>query len=88
MTATKRAGLTIAAVAGALGILAGACVGVGVKDYAEFRSAVKAGASCSELFDIKGGFEGEPDEKRIERDLRGIGCVTAESLRTDRGGQG
>ena len=88
MTATKRAGVSIAAVAGALGILAGACVGVGVKDYAEFRSAVKAGASCSELFDIKGGFEGEPDEKRIERDLRGIGCVTAKSSRTDRGGRG
>jgi hypothetical protein len=83
MIATRRTRLTVAAVAGALGILASACVGVGVKDYEGFRSAVESGASCSQLIDIKSGFDGS-DEARMERDLRELGCTTAASSRTDR----
>jgi hypothetical protein len=86
MIGTTRTRLTVVAVASALGILASACVGVGVKDYEGWRSAVESGASCSELFDIKSGFEGTEDETRMERDLRAIGCTNAASSRTDRGG--
>jgi hypothetical protein len=82
---TRRQGmwLIVAAVVIALGILLNATVGVGVKDYGEFRSAVNAGASCSELIDIKNGFEGR-ERARMERDLREIGCTSTATSRTDR----
>jgi hypothetical protein len=56
---------------------------IGVKSYEEFRSAVKSGASCSQLWDIKRNFDGTADERRIEIDLREIGCRTARSSRND-----
>lgn len=56
---------------------------IGVKSYEEFRSAVDSGASCSQLWDIKTNFDGTADERRIELDLREIGCPTARSTRND-----
>jgi hypothetical protein len=79
---TRRQGiwLIVAAAVIALAILAGTSVSVGVKDYEEFRSAVGSGASCAELIDIKNGFDGR-ERARMERDLREIGCTTADSPR-------
>jgi hypothetical protein len=58
------------------------CVSFGVDSYEEFRGAVKSGASCRELFDIKSNFNGSID-RRIERDLDEIGCDSPRSTRTD-----
>ncbi len=73
---------------GAIGVLtalliAPACVEFGVDDYEEFRGAVKAGASCDELFDIQENLPQSVNGARVERDLRKIGCESRDSKRTD-----
>jgi hypothetical protein len=73
--------LVIAACVAAL-ILIGCSIGV--KSYEEFRSAVRAGATCAQLLEIKENFDGKAVEQRIERDLRKIGCASRRSARTDR----
>ena len=71
------------AITGALVLLSGACVSLGVDTYDEFRGAVDNGASCRELHDIRAGFDSTSDRARIDRDLDEIGCDTPESTRTD-----
>ena len=68
----------------AVALTLGACVGVGVETYEEFRGAVEAEASCAQLIEISDGFDGSSDDKElIERDLRKIGCTSQESRRSD-----
>ena len=71
------AGITAAAV-----LLVGCSFGV--HNYEQFRGAVDAGAPCSELYDIKSGFDRASDRARIQRDLDEIGCDSPDSTRTDR----
>ncbi len=59
------------------------CVSTGVHNYEQFRGAVDAGAKCSELYDIKSGFERAEDRARLQRDLDEIGCESRNSARTD-----
>ena len=52
--------------------------------YRGFQSAVDRGASCADLFDMRGRFSDPDDLAKADADLAGIGCATPESLRTDR----
>jgi hypothetical protein len=66
-------------------LLAVGCVGVGVDDYRGFKSAVKSGATCEQLFDIAANFDDRPATRaRIDDDLREIGCTDASAERSDR----
>ena len=66
------------------GVLAiGGCVSIGADTYEDFQGAVEAGAPCSELFDIREGFEDSGDLERIDADLAEIGCESRNSERTD-----
>lgn len=64
-------------------LLLSACVSFGADSYDEFSGAVKGGASCRELFDIKTNFDSANDLERIERDLDEIGCKSPRSTRDD-----
>ena len=72
----------VAAIAFA-GVITSSCVGFGVENYEEFRSAVDSGASCEQLFDIRDNLPREVDRSEVDKDLREIGCVSRQSTRTD-----
>lgn len=59
------------------------CVSTGVDNYRQFRGAVKAGATCTQLYDIKSNFERSSDRAGIQQDLDEIGCESPSSTRTD-----
>lgn len=70
----------MAGVLATLLVLAGC--GIGVNTYGEFRGAVKSGASCEQLFDIRANFDSATDLERIDGDLRRIGCDSPGAVRT------
>ena len=57
---------------------------VGVDSYEDFRSAVRSGAPCNELFDQRSNFEEQATLDKIDADLAKIGCEDRDSERTDR----
>lgn len=63
-------------------VLLAACTGVDSID--DFRGAVRAGASCQELFDQRANFSDQDDLATIDAELGRIGCDDASSPRTDR----
>lgn len=78
----RRMGLAAAAMAVAL--VTAACPGNLRHSYDGFASAVDKGASCAELFDQRSRFTDTGTLSRIDADLARIGCVSRESVRTDR----
>lgn len=62
-------------------VLAGCSVGV--DSYEDFRSAVRSGAPCNELFDQRSNFDDEATLEKIDADLAEIGCEGRDSERTD-----
>lgn len=80
----KRHRLALAGVAVAVALATTACPGNITHSYKGFTSALEKGVSCAELFDQRSRFTGAEDLARIDADLARIGCVTRESVRTDR----
>ena len=76
--------LGLAGVVAAVALATTACPGNLHHTYKTFQGAVDKGASCAELFDQRGRFTDAADLARIDADLAHIGCVSRDSLRTDR----
>ena len=74
----------LAGVVAAVALATTACPGNIAHSYKSFTSALEKGASCAELFDQRQRFTGAEDLAKIDADLARIGCVTRESVRTDR----
>lgn len=52
--------------------------------YSTFKRRLDAGANCAELFRIRNAMDPKsPDIEQINEDLRGIGCYSPDSIRTD-----
>lgn len=66
----------------AVSLVLGGCVGVDTID--DFRGAVRAGASCQELFDQRSNFSDPATLTTIDAELREVGCHDPSSTRTDR----
>ena len=62
-------------------VLAGC--GVGVTSLEDFRSAVRSGANCAELWDQRSNFTDAETLEQIDAGLAGIGCDSADSERSD-----
>lgn len=57
--------------------------------YESFREELEAGASCSELFDIRGqAAPDHPDVERMNEDLGLVGCLSSSSTRQEPAGGG
>ena len=80
----KRGRVALAGGAVTVALAATACPGNLHHTYKGFASAVDKGASCSELFDQRARFDDTEDLARIDADLDRIGCVSRDSVRTDR----
>lgn len=80
----KRHRMALAGVATALALATAACPGNITHSYRGFTGALEKGASCAELFDQRERFTGAEDLAKIDADLARIGCVTRESVRSDR----
>lgn len=80
----KRHRLALAGVIAAVALATAACPGNIAHSYGSFTSALERGAPCAELFDQRERFTGAGDLAKIDADLARIGCVTRESVRTDR----
>ncbi len=80
----KRPRTALAGVVTAVALATAACPGNITHSYKGFTTALDKGASCAELFDQRERFAGAEDLAKIEADLARIGCVTRESVRTDR----
>ena len=78
----KKAGLMAAVFAASA--MFGACVNTGVDSVEDFRSSIRGGADCNELFDQRNNFEARSDLQKIDAELEKIGCVDRDSERTDR----
>lgn len=61
-----------------------ACPGNVSQSYRTFKSAVDRGASCSELFDQRAGFEDDDTLSKVNGELDRIGCTSPTATRTDR----
>ena len=80
----RRSAAGIAAVAlVAAGYAATACAGSTYHNYRTFASALDRGASCSELFDQRSGFDDADTLVKIDRDLDRIGCTSRDATRDD-----
>ena len=79
-----RSRVALAGVAVAVALATTACPGNLHHTYKGFASAVDKGASCAELFDQRARFDDSEDLARIDADLDRIGCVSRDSVRTDR----
>ena len=78
-----RRGLVAPLTAAAL-LAAGCASGSGGGDQS-FDDAVRNGASCSKLYEIRNALDPkDPDIPRMNERLRQIGCHTSTSTRTDR----
>jgi hypothetical protein len=54
--------------------------------YPEFKQRLDDGASCAELFDIRNSLDPKsPVVVRINEELRGIGCYSSSSVRSNAG---
>lgn len=73
--------IAVLALAGSVAL--SGCVRTGVRDYTGWQQAVEHGQTCAELFDIRGKLPASVDRAAVDRDLRRIGCETADSRRTD-----
>jgi hypothetical protein len=57
--------------------------------YLSFHDRLNAGAACEELFGIRNAVDPKsPLIERMNQDLRGIGCFSTSSMRTDQKGKG
>jgi hypothetical protein len=52
--------------------------------YDGFQGAVEKGATCDDLFDMRGRFSEVATLAKVDADLARIGCVSRDSVRTDR----
>ena len=76
--------MELAGVAVAVVLATAACPGNIRHSYEGFTGAVEKGASCAELFDQRARFSDTDTLARIDADLERIGCVSRDSVRTDR----
>lgn len=76
--------LGLAGLVTAVALATTACPGNLHHTYKTFQGAVDKGASCAELYDQRGRFTDTGDLARIDADLARIGCVSRDSVRTDR----
>lgn len=50
--------------------------------YDGFTGAVKKGAACSDLYDMRGRFSEPETLAKVDADLARIGCFSGDSVRT------
>ena len=79
-----RSRITVAGAALAIVLGAAACPSSVHQTYKGFESAVDKNATCADLVDMRNRFSDPDDVSRADAELARIGCVTRDSVRTDR----